>query len=442
MKRVFIAFISILVVLFAGAVSAECQYKNHVGSGLYKSILYDKNGSEYENPIVVYDFTEGSSSGSECNCIVRFKIKNNIDKTISVNIQYTVIEKYATYDEERILNISPLKNVIISKDYPMCNARCYVDEKTFNYRFLTNNETTASIEEILNETSCKQCGDVDCLNDGQECTFDFECGSGVCSDSGNTIGYCIAEASDYEQRLSALETWKETITQTISDIWTTITGLVTQTTYNSKITELEARLEALESGIPFSNCGNNIREGDELCDGTDLNSKTCESSGYTGGTLACSSSCLSYDDTNCLGTLREHIKFRTTDLGYNFRSAIAFTKSCGSDLESYGYEYKRHTNSECENYAAFKGDDVCSSNSDCLIMDNVRIGIVPSRPLGDGVWKLYQDDRDINEVWLCQNDADGNGAVLVRYDKKDKDNTKVSDNHLSNPSTSGFEVKC
>lgn len=45
-------------------------------------------------------------------------------------------------------------------------------------------------------------------------------------------------------------------------------------------------------------------------------------------------------------------------------------------------------------------------------------------------------------VWLCQNDADGNGALMIRFDKRDKDKSGVSDDSFSNSATSSFEVKC
>lgn len=38
-------------------------------------------------------------------------------------------------------------------------------------------------------------------------------------------------------------------------------------------------------------CGNNVREGGEQCDGTDLGGKTCQSQGACGGTLACNADC-------------------------------------------------------------------------------------------------------------------------------------------------------
>jgi hypothetical protein len=48
-------------------------------------------------------------------------------------------------------------------------------------------------------------------------------------------------------------------------------------------------------------CGNGIREGDEECDGFDLNGKTCTSFGFSGGNLICNQSC-KYDTTYCFST--------------------------------------------------------------------------------------------------------------------------------------------
>src|SRR4030042_144698 len=46
---------------------------------------------------------------------------------------------------------------------------------------------------------------------------------------------------------------------------------------------------------PTQTCGNNIREGTETCDGADLAGQTCVSRGFTGGTISCSSNCMSFD---------------------------------------------------------------------------------------------------------------------------------------------------
>lgn len=48
-------------------------------------------------------------------------------------------------------------------------------------------------------------------------------------------------------------------------------------------------------------CGNNVREGTETCDGTDLNGQTCLTQGFAGGgTLTCNVSCTSFVTSGCL----------------------------------------------------------------------------------------------------------------------------------------------
>lgn len=45
-------------------------------------------------------------------------------------------------------------------------------------------------------------------------------------------------------------------------------------------------------------CGNNLKEGTEQCDGTDLASQTCTTKGFDAGTLGCSATC-SFDTSAC-----------------------------------------------------------------------------------------------------------------------------------------------
>ncbi len=46
-------------------------------------------------------------------------------------------------------------------------------------------------------------------------------------------------------------------------------------------------------------CGNGVLEGDEVCDGAELDGATCSSEGATGGTLACNASCDGFDTSAC-----------------------------------------------------------------------------------------------------------------------------------------------
>ncbi len=46
-------------------------------------------------------------------------------------------------------------------------------------------------------------------------------------------------------------------------------------------------------------CSNNIKEGTEICDGTDLAGQTCISQGFDGGNLACLGDCTGFDTSSC-----------------------------------------------------------------------------------------------------------------------------------------------
>jgi hypothetical protein len=50
------------------------------------------------------------------------------------------------------------------------------------------------------------------------------------------------------------------------------------------------RTDSPEQLIP-AGCGENVRRGQEACDGTDLSGESCASAGYDGGTLSCTSAC-------------------------------------------------------------------------------------------------------------------------------------------------------
>ncbi|MCP3961399.1 MAG: hypothetical protein GY719_26430 [bacterium] len=48
-------------------------------------------------------------------------------------------------------------------------------------------------------------------------------------------------------------------------------------------------------------CGNNVIEGNEACDGTDLGGQSCGDFGCSGGALACNGSCTGFDTSGCTG---------------------------------------------------------------------------------------------------------------------------------------------
>lgn len=252
-KQMILSLILVLTISFIiNSVSAECQYKENIGSGVFINNLYDYDGHVYTDPIDISSISRVFPSPGVC--LAYMSIKNNIDKNITIKLQYQVTYNNRIYFEKE-LSLLPLQILLVS-DSISSSVECNIVPDSISYQFITNNETIAKIEEEMNQT-CKQCGSYVCLNDGDLCTYDFECGSNVCSDSGNTIGHCISPGSDFDIRLSGLESWKQTIddwkdsiTIQLSDLLLSLTGLTTGLESQSEtIDSQNLRISQLESSF-------------------------------------------------------------------------------------------------------------------------------------------------------------------------------------------------
>ena len=99
-------------------------------------------------------------------------------------------------------------------------------------------------------------------------------------------------------------------------------------------------------------CGNNLKQVGETCDGSDLNSQTCVTQGYTSGTLACASDCGSFDVLSCVSGVV------TPDPpgGGGGGSTTIVEHECEEDSDCGENKY-------CFEYECY--DSECSSNDDC-----------------------------------------------------------------------------
>jgi len=135
-------------------------------------------------------------------------------------------------------------------------------------------------------------------------------------------------------------------------------------------------------------CGNNKVEAGELCDGAQVGAETCASQIGPGmvGTLSCSSSCQSYDSSNCFSALprdepcnpndpvdycdAETICTRTHPLDSNLgacmvpcnRAQLGQKGSCGAGELCL----------DTGNYEAQPGSSSCQSNSECSQSEGYR----------------------------------------------------------------------
>jgi len=60
----------------------------------------------------------------------------------------------------------------------------------------------------------------------------------------------------------------------------------------------QSSLDSIDATIKISVCGNFLAEGGEDCDNDDLAGETCQSLGFSGGTLACDIAC-DFDTSGC-----------------------------------------------------------------------------------------------------------------------------------------------
>jgi subtilisin-like proprotein convertase family protein len=132
---------------------------------------------------------------------------------------------------------------------------------------------------------------------------------------------------------------------------------------------------ALGCAIDTSNCtfcGDGLVSGNEVCDGGNLNNKTCASQGFTKGTLACASNCGSFVTTGCSTCGNSQVETgeqceagnlagaTCTSLGFGAGGNLACSSSCTYDTSGC-------SNNSCGD-GTVNGMDACdcgSSGTNC-----------------------------------------------------------------------------
>ncbi len=176
-------------------------------------------------------------------------------------------------------------------------------------------------------------------------------------------------------------------------------------------------------------CGNDIQETGEQCDGQDLAGEDCTDRGYTGGTLACDSSC-DYDETGCYTDLcgngvvdtgeqcdgadlnNETCQTQGWDTGalacdgscqFDESQCAMIQAQCGDgvvtrpDEECDGSNFDGET---CQSLG-FQGGNLQCDNGCHLRMDGCWGG---TQSCGDGLINQHWEECDTTEFWseTCQ----------------------------------------
>jgi hypothetical protein len=86
-------------------------------------------------------------------------------------------------------------------------------------------------------------------------------------------------------------------TTTMTPVTVTITDPTLDTTITASETETVG-VDSTDGMTTGPTCGDDVAEGDELCDGTDLGGEDCVRQGFSGGRLACADDC-TFDTSGC-----------------------------------------------------------------------------------------------------------------------------------------------
>ncbi len=116
--------------------------------------------------------------------------------------------------------------------------------------------------------------------------------SGAGPGTGETTSDATSITSDATSTTSDATSTTSDATSTTGDA-TSTTGDATSTTGDATSTTGEA------SDSRGNTCGDETIETPELCDGSNLGGRTCETQGFAGGTLSCAVDCTAFDTTEC-----------------------------------------------------------------------------------------------------------------------------------------------
>ena len=162
----------------------------------------------------------------------------------------------------------------------------------------------------------------------------------------------------------------------------TATPIGTAPYQNTVVTTLNFQYIApLGSPGPTAQCGNNIREASEICDGTDLAGQTCVSQVGTGstGTLRCTTNCMAFNTshnfntTQCTTASQSSVCWQCNDWG-TCRGNNRQTRNCarlepcdvsGSNVFYSEPSEERFCQSTNQSSSSSSGSASCSMNWEC-----------------------------------------------------------------------------
>lgn len=183
-KQIWLALILFMLSLngtFADDSSLNCTYQEKFYTGNTTRVYYDSSGDIIQDPFS-FTFNNGNEEGiGSCYCKFSFTVKNNVNKKISMSVYFTSFSGDNRHDNNKEIILNPYEIKTIRGEHgDACRASCGVIQNSVNYEFNTDSDVISIMEKIY-AFKCKECDNTICLNDGDNCSTDLECGSGICN---------------------------------------------------------------------------------------------------------------------------------------------------------------------------------------------------------------------------------------------------------------------
>jgi hypothetical protein len=165
--------IAFVLLIIPYVYSLECQYKDTETYIENEEVFY-YNGQRIGSNLNLSDLVKVQIDGST------IKVTNNLEVPITLNVKYQRLAGGSCVNEQRsaMITVNPL-------DFGTIEDSCSLS--LIKYSFAEPNVIFSRVKTVEKKREvCKQCAGKQCLDDGEKCSIDDECGSSIC----NIAGYC------------------------------------------------------------------------------------------------------------------------------------------------------------------------------------------------------------------------------------------------------------
>ncbi len=175
---------------------------------------------------------------------------------------------------------------------------------------------------------------------------------------------------------------------------------------------------------PVAGCGDGVIDAPEVCDGSELDGQTCEGLGlgFTGGTLACNSDCLTVDTSACTTTTTPPVGW-TCDAG-EYADGVHCDCECGAydiDCDNAALAVSNcQANETCDASGHCDSSSACSQvavdayedNDTCVLAHDLPVATQGATAITVSDPTLHHTDQTLDTDWYAIQAVEGSEVCM------------------------------